>query len=146
MTTLLNRVCTLCETETWLEDGFVQCDCIKVSEYDWANGVLETPLCWNDDVDALMHYRQKHYEGMIDRQSDTIVELNKKIYELEQECKEYEATIFDLRGEGYEYRQQVARLHEEIEMWRRRYNNQEKQVDFLLARVANLEKMITRNA
>jgi uncharacterized coiled-coil protein SlyX len=79
MATLLNRVCTLCETETWLEDGFVQCDCIKIGEYEWAHGVIETPLCWNDDVDALMHYRQKHYEGMIDRQSDTIVKLNEEI-------------------------------------------------------------------
>ena len=79
MSTLLNRVCILCETETWLEGGFVQCDCIKISKYEWAHGVIETPLCWNDDVDALMYYRQKHYKDMIDRHSDTIVKLNEEI-------------------------------------------------------------------
>ena len=114
MSTLLNRVCTLCETETWLEDGFVQCDCIKIGEYEWAHGVIETPLCWNDDVDALMHYRQKHYEGMIDRQSDSIVELNKKIQELEQENKGYTETIFELRGENYAMRERIENLEKMI--------------------------------
>ena len=58
MTTLLNRICTLCETETWLEGGFVQCDCLTVPEYEWSMGVIETPKQWNDDVDALekVHY------------------------------------------------------------------------------------------
>lgn len=100
MASLLNRVCTMCKTETWLEDGFVQCDCIKVSEYDWAHGVLETPLWWKDDVDALMQYRQKHYEGMIDRQAETIVE--------------YEELIFNLRGENYALRERVENLEKMI--------------------------------
>jgi len=114
MATLLNRVCTLCDTETWLENGFVQCECTEVPQFDWSTGVLETPSYWSDDVDALMQYRQKHYEGMIDRQSDTIVELNKKIHELEQENKKYTETIFELRGENYAMRERIANLEKMI--------------------------------
>ena len=107
MTTLLNRVCTLCETETWLEGGFVQCDCRTVPEYEWSMGVIETPKHWDDDVDALMYYRQKHYEGMIDNQSELIVLLRK-------ENKEFSELIFDLRGENYALRERVANLEKMI--------------------------------
>lgn len=107
MTTLLNRICTLCETETWQEGGFVQCDCLTVPEYEWSMGVIETPKQWDDDIDALMCYRQKHYEGMIDRQAEIIVFLKK-------ENKEYEELIFNLRGENYALRERVANLEKMI--------------------------------
>lgn len=46
MTTLLNRICKLCNAKTYEESGFVQCDCLMVDKEAWAHGVAETPKEW----------------------------------------------------------------------------------------------------
>ncbi len=94
MTTLLNRVCTLCETETWLEGGFVQCDCYIVPEYEWSTGVIETPKHWVD-----MEIEDYQYS---------------LILRLRKENKEFSELIFDLRGENYALRERVANLEKMI--------------------------------
>ena len=96
MATLLNRVCTLCETETYREDGYVKCNCTEVHEEEWDTGVLETPKEWSDDIDALMHYRQQHYETMIDRQAANEVELKHYIWELERDNKSLRERVANL--------------------------------------------------
>lgn len=118
MATLLYRVCKLCKSETYLEDGYVQCDCIKVYEEDWATGILETPKEWDSDIEAILYYRQERYEGMIDNLAGTNVDLRTQNTLLKQDNIELSALVFDLRSENYALRE----------------------------RVENLEKMITRSA